>query len=94
MLACRMTDPAATQVIIIAEPEQALVELCGISLLERLLRMLQRLGIARATIVSASPDRIRTHLEPPSWARADLAVEVLQSSSRSVTAETCGSCAR
>lgn len=82
-----MTDPAAPQVIIVAEPEQALVELCGISLLERQLRILQRLSVSHATIVSASPDAIRQHLAPPSWARAGLAVRVLDAADRVVTAD-------
>ena len=58
--------------IILADGPGALVELCGISALERLLRTLQRCGITRATILSSSAAEIATLLAQPSWARADL----------------------
>ncbi len=61
-------------VIILADEPAALTELCGISILERLLRILQRLGTARVTIVSAAQDLIRTHLANPSWARAEVSL--------------------
>ncbi len=57
---------------VLADAPSALVELCGISILERLLRMLQRCGVSRATILSATPDLIRQHLARPSWARRGL----------------------
>jgi len=40
---------------VLADAPSALVELCGISILERLLRMLQRCGVSRATILAATP---------------------------------------
>lgn len=58
--------------VILADGPGALVELCGISTLERLLRTLQRCGITRATILSSTPAEIAESLAPPSWARADL----------------------
>jgi 1L-myo-inositol 1-phosphate cytidylyltransferase / CDP-L-myo-inositol myo-inositolphosphotransferase len=58
--------------VILADDPSALVELCGISTLERLLRTLQRCGIERATVLSSTPDRIAKELAPPSWARAQL----------------------
>ena len=82
-----MTDRVSKHVIITAEADRALVPLCGISLLERLLRILQRLGVSRVTIVSPTADAIRSHIEPPSWARADVAVEVLQTNGAVATAE-------
>jgi hypothetical protein len=36
--------------IIIADAPETLMELCGVSLLERLLRILQRLGFNRAIV--------------------------------------------
>lgn len=62
-------------VIIAADAPDALTEVCGISVLERLLRVLQRLDVASVTVVSATPDAIRDYLARPSWARADLRVE-------------------
>src|SRR3977135_2744767 len=58
--------------VILADGPGALVELCGISTLERLLRTLQRCGINRATILSSPPAEIAEALAQPSWARADL----------------------
>ena len=46
--------------IILADGPGALSELCGISLLERLLRQLQRLGLTKAIVLSATPDASRT----------------------------------
>ena len=67
----------AREVVIIAEPDRALVELCGISLVERLLRILQRLGVRRARIVSSSPEEIRRHLEKPGWARSEIVADLV-----------------
>src|SRR5437762_6303734 len=58
--------------VILADGPAALVELCGISTLERLLRTLQRCGITRAIILSSSAAEIAQRLARPSWARADL----------------------
>ena len=58
--------------VILADDPSALVELCGISTLERLLRTLQRCGIERATVLSSTPDPIAKELARPSWARARL----------------------
>jgi phosphatidylglycerophosphate synthase len=62
--------------VILADGPSALVELCGISTLERLLRTLQRCGIERATVLSNTPDPIAKELARPSWARAQLDVTV------------------
>jgi phosphatidylglycerophosphate synthase len=62
----------ADECIILANAPDALVELCGISTLERLLRTLQRCGITRAIILSTTAAEIAERLAPPSWARADL----------------------
>src|SRR5438046_4174547 len=58
--------------VILADYPTALVDLCCISTLERLLRTLQRCGIERATVLSSTPDPIATELARPSWARAEL----------------------
>src|SRR6266550_5337065 len=60
--------------VILADYPSALVELCGISTLERLLRTLQRCGIERATVLSNTPDQIAEELARPSWARAQLSL--------------------
>ena len=66
------------QLIILADPPDALRVLFGISMLERLLRVVQRLGFREAVIVSTSVDEITAHLAKPSWARAELALSFRQ----------------
>jgi len=46
--------------VIVADGPAALVELCGISTLERLLRTLQRCGITRAIFSPAVRQRLRS----------------------------------
>lgn len=64
----------AHECVVLADCPGALVELCGISTLERLLRTLQRCGIERATILSSASERIAKELARPSWPRAELAL--------------------
>ena len=58
--------------VILADSPGALIELCGISTLERLLRTLQRCGIKRATVLSSTPDPVAKELARPSWPRTQL----------------------
>jgi len=44
--------------ILIADAPDALIELCGVNLLERLLRILQRIGFRRAIVFSSTPEII------------------------------------
>src|SRR3954454_20145275 len=67
-------DSPRPQLVILADSPDALVELFGISLLERLLRIAQRLGFREALILSTTPDEIAAHLARPSWARAEVAL--------------------
>jgi phosphatidylglycerophosphate synthase len=67
-------ESSRPQLIILADAPDALSVLFGISLLERLLRVVQRLGFSEAIILSNSPEEIAAHLRKPSWARADVAL--------------------
>jgi phosphatidylglycerophosphate synthase len=60
------------QCVVLAESPSALVKLCGITILERLLRTLQRCGVKEAIVLSSTPESIRQELAGPSWARAGL----------------------
>ena len=71
--------------IILADSPGALAELCGISLLERLLRQLQRLGLTKAIVLSATPDVLAQHLANPSPHRAKVAVNIRSRASGPVT---------
>jgi phosphatidylglycerophosphate synthase len=62
------------QLIILADAPDAFRVLFGISLLERLLRTVQRLGFREAIILSNSPEEAAAHLAKPSWARAEVAL--------------------
>lgn len=73
--------------LILADSPGALVELCGISILERLLRTLQRCGITRATVLSSTPRLIAEQLAQPSWPRAQLNLTVRNRPSGPVTVE-------
>jgi phosphatidylglycerophosphate synthase len=72
--------------ILVADAPDALVQLCGVNLLERLLRILQRLGFSRAIIFSSTPEIIGTELAKPSWARQQITVQLLPSAGKAVTA--------
>jgi phosphatidylglycerophosphate synthase len=77
----------AHECVILADCPGALVELCGISTLERLLRTLQRCGIARVIVLSSTPDLIAVQLAEPCGPRAQLAVTVRNRPAGPVTIE-------
>jgi len=63
--------------ILIADAPEALIELCGVNLLERLLRILQRLGFRSASVFSTTPEIIGAELAKRSWARDEIIVHVV-----------------
>jgi phosphatidylglycerophosphate synthase len=67
-------ESSRPQLIILADAPEAFCVLFGISLLERLLRVVQRLGFREAIILSSSAEEVAAHLAKPSWARADVAL--------------------
>ncbi|CAN5466933.1 hypothetical protein BH18VER1_BH18VER1_12380 [soil metagenome] len=79
-------QPRSRNVVIVAEAPETLTMVCGISLLERLLRTLQRLGVRDVAIRSATSDHILEHLSRPSWARAEITVTLEARESRAFTA--------
>ena len=62
--------------ILIADAPEALMELCGVNLLERLLRILQRLGFRSAIVFSTTPEIIGAELAKHSWAREQITVHL------------------
>ncbi|MGI8819854.1 MAG: CDP-alcohol phosphatidyltransferase family protein [Chthoniobacterales bacterium] len=58
---------------VVQADREALLELCGISLVERLLRNLQRIGIGEAHVFCGS-EAVAQQVGAPSWARAQIAV--------------------
>src|SRR5947208_11554996 len=67
-----------------ADAPDALAELCGVNLLERLLRILQRLGFRRAIVFSGTPEIIGPELAKPSWARQEIGVQLVGSAAEPI----------
>jgi phosphatidylglycerophosphate synthase len=65
--------------ILIADAPEALTKLCGVNLLERLLRILQRLGFRSAIVFSATPEIIGAELAKRSWARDQIVARLVSS---------------
>jgi phosphatidylglycerophosphate synthase len=72
--------------VIMADAPEALAELCGVNLLERLLRILQRLGFRRAIVLSSTPEIIAAELPKRSWARQQITAQLVSSVAYPVTA--------
>jgi hypothetical protein len=73
--------------ILIADAPETLTELCGVNLLERLLRILQRLGLRRAIVFSSTPEIVGTELAKRSWAREQMTVQLVSSVMKPLTAQ-------
>lgn len=63
--------------ILVANAPDALIELCGVNLLERLLRILQRLGFRSAIVFSTTPGIVGAELAKRSWARNQINAHVV-----------------
>jgi phosphatidylglycerophosphate synthase len=72
--------------ILIADAPEALIELCGVNLVERLLRILQRLGFRRAIVFSSTPEIIGAELAKRSWARQQITAQLVLTAAKPVTA--------
>jgi phosphatidylglycerophosphate synthase len=73
--------------ILIADAPEALIELCGVNLLERLLRILQRLGFLRAIVFSTTPEIVETELAKRSWAREQVIIDLVPCAIGPLTAQ-------
>src|SRR5215471_11739268 len=72
--------------VLVADAPDALTELCGVNLLERLLRILQRLGFRRAIVFSSTPEIIGPELAKPSWARQKIKLQLVATAAKPVRA--------
>ncbi|HEY4639621.1 MAG TPA: hypothetical protein VIG87_06840 [Candidatus Udaeobacter sp.] len=63
--------------ILVADAPDALTEVCGVNLLERLLRILQRLGFHRAIVFSSTSETVGAELAKPSWAREQITAQLV-----------------
>ena len=73
--------------ILIADAPEALIELCGVNLLERLLRILQRLGFRRAIVFSTTPEIVGAESAKRSWAREKVIVDLVPRAIGPLTAQ-------
>lgn len=69
-----MTESHWPRLLIIADLPEALTDLCGISLLERMRRIALQLGFREATILSNSVKAVATHVANESWRRSDVSI--------------------
>ena len=72
--------------ILVADAPDALADLCGVNLVDRLLRILQRLGFRRAIVFSSTPEIMGAELAKPSWARADITAQLILNKAKPITA--------
>src|SRR5262252_6972809 len=72
--------------VLLADAPDALTELCGVNLVERLLRILQRLGFRDAIVFSSTPEIIGAELAKRSWARKEITAQLMPTAAQPVTA--------
>ena len=73
--------------ILVADDPRALTELCGVNLLERLLRILQRLGFREAIVFSTTPEIVGAELARRSWPRNQITADLVSSATKPLTAQ-------
>src|SRR6478609_7702738 len=80
-----MTEPFPAPLLIVADAPEALTDLCGISLLERMRRVALQLGFHEATILSNSVQTMATHVANESWRRAGVSLTFREHTNADVT---------
>ena len=80
-----MTESFHPPLVIVADSPEALTDLCGISLLERMRRIALQLGFREAMILSNSVKTVATHLANESWRRADVSLTFRERTGAKVT---------
>jgi 1L-myo-inositol 1-phosphate cytidylyltransferase / CDP-L-myo-inositol myo-inositolphosphotransferase len=80
-----MTESFRPPLLIVADAPEALTNLCGISLLERMRRVAIQLGFDEAIILSNSVKTVATHMANESWRRADVSVTFRERTGANVT---------
>jgi len=80
-----MTKPFLPPLLIVADSPEALTDLCGISLLERMRRVALQLDFHEAMILSNSVKTMATHVANESWRRADVSLTFREHTDADVT---------
>jgi phosphatidylglycerophosphate synthase len=79
-----MKDPLPA-LLILADSQDALTDLCGISLLERLRRIVRKFDFREAMILSNSVESIAIHAGKSSWRRGEVALKFRERKTQEVT---------
>ncbi len=79
-----MNEPLPA-LLILADSQDALTDLCGISLLERLRRIFRWLGFGEAMVLSNSVESVATHAAKSSWRRGEVALNFRERKAKDVT---------
>ncbi|HYY14451.1 MAG TPA: CDP-alcohol phosphatidyltransferase family protein [Chthoniobacterales bacterium] len=87
-----MSESVLAWLVIVVEGPDALTELCGVSLLERMRRSARQIGFGEATVLSNCVEVVRKHLGRQSWRRTDLSLEYRQVQSAAVTVKDVLTC--
>jgi len=80
-----MTESYLPPLLIVADLPEALTDLCGISLLERMRRVALQLGFREAMILSNSVKAVATHVANESWRRAHVSLTFREHNGAKVT---------
>jgi 1L-myo-inositol 1-phosphate cytidylyltransferase / CDP-L-myo-inositol myo-inositolphosphotransferase len=80
-----MTEPFRPPLLIVADSPEALIDLCGISLLERMRRIALNLSFREAMILSNSVKAVAAHLANESWHRADISLTFRERTGAKIT---------
>ena len=80
-----MTEPDHPPLLIVADLPEALTDLCGISLMERMRRIALQLDFREAMILSNSVKAVATHVANESWRRADVSLTFRERTGAKVT---------
>src|SRR5438477_4591211 len=80
-----MTEPYRPPLLIVADSPEALTDLCGISLLERMRRIALQLGFREAMILSNSVKTVASHVANESWHRTDVLLTFRERTGAKVT---------
>src|SRR4029453_977732 len=80
-----MTEPFLPPLLIVADSPEALTDLCGISLLERMRRIALNLGFRQAMILSNSVKAGAAHIANEPWHREDVSLTFRERTGAKVT---------
>src|SRR6267143_4564160 len=80
-----MTEPFRPPLLLVADSPEALTDLCGISLLERMRRIALHRGFHEAMILSNSVKAVAAHVANESWHRADVSLTFRERTGAKVT---------